>query len=438
MDLDLLRKLYLKENLTQKEIADRLNSTVNKIGYLLRTNGIRKDEHFRALTSAKNRDYSEIKRKREETNLRKYGVKNVFESKEWQTLAHNNQRKKNEGKLAFNTKKQKETLLKKYGVDNISKLKSTKIKREKTNLEKYGIPYPILSEESQRKAFENNGVTISKTNKKWQKFLKKETGLDFQLEKGHFDLVYKNLAIDINPTVTHNSTFSYAYTTGRIKENKPLSRNYHYKRYLKAKKQGYFLISVFDWYEPNKIIDLIKSKLNLCSNVVYARNCEIKKVNKKEEKEFLEAYHLQNYIPSKVCLGLYYNNELVQLASFGKPRFRKNYDWELLRTCSKYDFVIKGGFSKLLSSFKKENSGRIISYENLNISQIDGEYCPPAGYWVKKDKVISANSVLIKGASRMIGDNNFEKYPKGMENNEIMIKEGFVKVYDCGSNLVEL
>jgi DNA ligase (NAD+) len=43
------------------------------------------------------------------------------------------------------------------------------------------------------------------------------------------------------------------------------------------------------------------------------------KVSIEEEKEFLNNYHLQGYIKSNICLGVYYNNELIATQSFSKP-----------------------------------------------------------------------------------------------------------------------
>ncbi|QXO06016.1 hypothetical protein [Campylobacter phage CJLB-10] len=66
-----------------------------------------------------------------------------------------------------------------------------------------------------------------------------------------------------------------------------------------------------------------------------ARKCILKQVSKSEEKEFLNKNHLQGFTGSSICYGLYFNNELVCLMSFGKPRFTNKYDWELIRLCTK-------------------------------------------------------------------------------------------------------
>ena len=53
-----------------------------------------------------------------------------------------------------------------------------------------------------------------------------------------------------------------------------------------------------------------------------------------------------------VCLGLIHEGELVQIMTFGKPRYNKNYQWELLRLCTNSDYNVLGGASKLFKNFK--------------------------------------------------------------------------------------
>ena len=76
-------------------------------------------------------------------------------------------------------------------------------------------------------------------------------------------------------------------------------------------------------------------------------------------------YHLQSTCRGqKIRLGLYYNNQLVSLMTFGKSRFNKNCEYELLRYCSHYNVV--GGAEKLFKHFINEyKPSSIVSYSNL-------------------------------------------------------------------------
>ena len=114
---------------------------------------------------------------------------------------------------------------------------------------------------------------------------------------------------------------------------------YHRDKTLLAKENGIQLIHIWEWELVNdelwdKLSNWVLNLLNAHKTHIYARKCEVRLVDKNEEKSFLNQYHLQGYQKSMTCLGLYYNNELVQLMSFCKRRFNKNYQYELLRLCT--------------------------------------------------------------------------------------------------------
>ena len=52
----------------------------------------------------------------------------------------------------------------------------------------------------------------------------------------------------------------------------------------------------------------------------------------------------------------------------------------------------------------------------------------PACHWVRKKEHYTDNLLRQQGADRLIGTS----YGKGTNNEEIMLNEGFVKVFDCG------
>ena len=109
-----------------------------------------------------------------------------------------------------------------------------------------------------------------------------------------------------------------------------------------------------------------------------ASKLEIRDVSRLEEREFLDKYHYQGYIASKVCRGLYSGDELLCLMSFGTPRYNKKYHWELLRLCTKDDCQVYGGASKLLKDFRNSYSGSIISY--CNKSKFSGKVYESIGF----------------------------------------------------------
>lgn len=92
-----------------------------------------------------------------------------------------------------------------------------------------------------------------------------------------------------------------------------------------------------------------------------ASKLTLKEVSKEEEKDFLNKYHYQGFVSSLFCYGLYDKDELIELMSFGRPRYNFKYDWELLRLCTKKDCQVYGGASKL---YKARPTGTMVSYCN--------------------------------------------------------------------------
>ena len=59
-------------------------------------------------------------------------------------------------------------------------------------------------------------------------------------------------------------------------------------------------------------------------------------VNTKDKGIFLEKNHIQGKVGSSVNIGLYHQDKLVSLMTFGKPRMDKVYEYELLRFCNEW------------------------------------------------------------------------------------------------------
>lgn len=273
----------------------------------------------------------------------------------------------------------------------------------------YGTTNKSLTERLQ-----NNGISV-------------ET--EFQIEDMQYDLhiVGTNILIDINPTYTHNAI-------GNHQEPDGLTPNYHANKTAVAAVNGYRVIHIWDWDDIDKIIQLISPKTK-----IYARNCELRRVSKAEYQEFTSRYHLQG--PTKgfsLCLGLYYNDMLIEIMSWGKPRFNKNYEYELLRLCSHSEYKIVGGAEKLFKhSLSILNPTSIISY--CDLSKFSGEVYSRLG--MKLLRINSPQKVWSRGNERVLSttlghlgyDGLFKtSYGKSTANEKLMIEHGWLPVYDCG------
>ena len=257
---------------------------------------------------------------------------------------------------------------------------------------------------------------------------------EFGVETKIFDFKIDNVLIEINPTYTHNSTWNHYNDEG-------IPKDYHYRKSQIAFNNNYNCVHIFDWDDKNKIANSFIFK-----NPIYARKCNIKEIDKKCCDDFLNRYHFQNTCRGQnIKLGLYYNNELIQIMTFGKPRYNKNYEWELLRLCTKFGYKVIGGAEKLFKYFiKNYNPKSIISY--CDNSKFKGDvynrlsmkflrFNKPTKHWYneKLNIHITHNLLSQRGFDQLLGD-KFGVYGKGIRNEDLMLSHGFVVIYDCGQS----
>jgi hypothetical protein len=113
------------------------------------------------------------------------------------------------------------------------------------------------------------------------------------------------------------------------------------------------------------------------NNKIFARKTLCKEISKQKAYSFLNKYHDMGARGS-ICLGLYYQDNLISVATFSKSSRDKLYNWELIRYCCPQNIYILGGLSKLMKAFSKKYGGDIISYCYLGRS--NGEGYKKAGF----------------------------------------------------------
>lgn len=352
--------------------------------------------------------------------------------------------------------KSKQTMINRYGVDNISKIPevcSRRVetcidkygqmpfntpevyeKQRMTMLEKYGVPYYILTDKFQE---DYKYIRVSKTNSKFGRMLT-DVGIDFELEFRlgikiyDFILPSYKILIEIDPTYTHN-------VFGNHWDRHGMDKMYHVNKSDLANENGYKCIHIFDWEDWSKIISSLSFK-----NRVYARHCNIAEVSKIDADKFLNDNHLQGTCKGQLfCYGLFFNNDLLAIMTFGRPRYNRKYQFELLRLCTKSGYMIPGGASKLFKHFvEQENPESIISY--CDASKFKGSVyqkmgmtylrrTDPSKVWSKGSKKITDNLLRQRGFDQLFNTN----YGKGTSNEELMLAHGWLPVYDCGQLVYE-
>lgn len=434
----------------------------------------------------------EIKEKARQTNLKRYGTEwtcqaESVKSKIQQTFLNNygttSPMKNEEVK-----KKMKDTCIKRYGVDNIKK--SSKIKE--IFLEKYGVEDSNLigkdpqkveiykSPEKLKKYFDDNqGKTLKEISESLgfstyqvgkvlhtyglDEYVGKTIGTSIG-EKSLIDFIKnlvgeenviirdrqticpfeldilipsKKIALEYNGNFWHSDAM-LTYRKRNLTESE--IKRYHLKKTQLCKEKGIRLIHIFEYEwedkEKKRRLENFLTDILLAENRtrVYARNCTIKEIPYKEASSFLEENHLQGKDNSSVRIGLFYNDTLVACMTFCKPRFSKKYDWELSRFVVKSGYSVIGGGGKLLNYFRKNYNGSIISYSD--VAKMTGNLYRALGF--KESEPSEPNYVWIKG-NTVLTRYQTQKHKllklgfEGETEEDIMRKNGFHKVYDCGN-----
>ena len=418
----------------------------------------------------------------QETCLKRFGAKTPLESKVIYNKTVDTVKNKygvaNPFQADFVKEKAKQTLINKYGVENIQKLPQIQKKTQHTMQERYGVKCGMQVRVKNPEIWYNDSALedFIKNGNSGQKWSTYELMSYFNLSDspvqeriGNLNLWgYINqctsssekeitqLLIDLGETVTkfktkdfeidiyiQNKKFgiefngNYWHSTRVRKDYK-----YHLKKSEKAAELGIFVYHVFEYewlYKKERVISQIKNLLGLNTETIYARKCAIKNISPKDEHDFLDKNHIQGDANAKVRLGLFYKDNLVSVMTFGKSRFNKHIEWELVRFCNKRDTTVIGGASKLFKHFVKTyNPNTIISYSD--IAKTKGTLYGILGFktvgraepnyvWVNHNTVMSRyqtqKHILIKQGFGNLG--NTEK--------EIMEARNFAQVYDCGTRV---
>ena len=436
---DKVYELYINQNKTRKETADELGINLSQLLTILNKYNIIKSKDLNqkriAETCLKKYGVSRAwnSEKAKEIRIKKYGKGDAWNSKE-SRLKSSITRAKN--------KKDKFERMNNELLDYLNKNKSPKLIDISKDL---NIPYSTASffiNEFNLKDYVD--YDSSRLETYFKEFLDKYSieyiqndRMQIKPKELDFYIPKVNLAIEINDTASHNSTLSFRNTSNI----RPY--DYHFNKTQLAKEKGIHLIHIFEYEmmdkdKYNKITSYIKSILDIDTTRIYARNCEVKEISSKEAREFLDTHHFQNYASSSIKLGLYYKNELVEVMTFGKPRFNKNYEYELIRLCTSSSYKVIGGSQKLFKYFlNKYNPKSIISY--CDVSKFTGdvyeklgftlvEYTQPNYVWTNYVNTFPRYLTQKHKLKEMFND-----LEEGYTEDSAMMSHGYVKIYDCGN-----
>lgn len=419
----------------------------------------------------------EIKEKAKRTILKKYGVKNTFQSEEIKDKIKNtlinrydvtHPMKDNKIKLKWES-----TVLHRYDVIHPFCLQSSKEKAQKAIIDRYGVNnfshYHLIDilPKIQSQEWWNErsnilevreiiGNSLSNSNlylyahkfrPDWdfkssisqphQRVIDLLNEYQIEYEVNNRSIISPkeldiyipshSLAIEVNGVYWHSELNG--------KDN-----NYHLNKTIACEMKVIQLLQFWDIEIENKwdiVSSIILSKLGIYKEKIGARKCKVIQVSNMVEKYFLNENHLQGYVASSICYGLEFNNELVSLMSFRKPRYNNKAEYELLRFCNKINTTIIGGASKL---FNRRPEGSIITYADRRYS--NGNLYQKLK--MKEQIVSSPNYFYTKDYQTLESRLKYQKHklskllesfnPEQTEW-ENMKANGFDRIWDCG-NLV--
>lgn len=413
-----------------------------------------------------------IKKKTSDRFVEKYGVENpmhveVFKERQQETNKQRYGVKSPLGNIEVRNKGQ-ETLKERYGSSNVMKISSILKQRVETRRKNYYNKDTLakldniswLTSENQKgkgidQIAQELGVSASNLYKHFhanhieiKKNFRSAMENEFAQIFGDFDIIAqdrkqiypyeidlyfadKKIGIEINGAYYHS-------------ESQGKDKNYHLKKTDLATKKGIMLYQFFDWEIQAKkdiIIDLIRHRLGL-NRRIGARTLEIIPLNNKQTHEFYEKNHMQGACHSSINYGLIDDDKtLLAAMSFGKSRFNKKYQWELIRFCSSKGISVIGGASKLLKHFVKNHcsvNDKIVSYCNRRWSDgnlyyklgfsLENRSLPGYYYVTKSGKYVGTRQQWQKHKLKK----RLEGYRKDLSEIENMTNHGFTRVWDCG------
>jgi hypothetical protein len=268
------------------------------------------------------------------------------------------------------------------------------------------------------------------------KFISDELGIPVEMDvsgylygKRHIDIYVPEFSLGIE----YNGLYHHSVKSlGEVN----FHRDDHIKKTISAENNGIQLLHFTDddWKSRGDIVrSMIRSKLNKTERI-FARKCSVVEISKNDCDKFLNETNLYGPSRCSVRLGLVHMCELVAVMTFS---IYKKY-CKLERFSSKLDTTVVGGFSKLLSRFRKMNRMEIRCVVNRATSNghslfINGLTLNSVGYPVgtynNSSSCVSWVGCNVTQCKRFLG----VKYRPELSPDENMYNSGYKLYFDCGN-----
>jgi hypothetical protein len=245
----------------------------------------------------------------------------------------------------------------------------------------------------------------------------------------------ENLGIELNGLYYH----------GEICGGK--KRNYHLNKTQRCATHGITLLHVLDieWINKRDIVQsILLNKIKASkSNGLHGRNCIVREISPRESNEFLIKNHIQGEDKSSVRIGLYHNDEIVSVLTFGKNRFSKETEWEMYRFCSNIHTHVRGGLDKMFSYFvSMYKPSSILTFSDRRY--FDGSVYGKIGFKFVGVTPPNYHYFKINDHKTVFGSRNkfqkhklsslLETFDSSLTEWENMQLNGYDRIWDCGSS----
>lgn len=377
---------------------------------------------------------NEIKSKIKKTMLERYGVETPFESDIIKQKAKETLKKRYgsccPGQACISNESLKilddpflfANLVSEYTVKEISEILNVNLTTVYDRIHRFNLESVIRKTsylELEIKSFIENIQCVFLSN---SRSIISPKELDFYLPE------YK-LAIEMNGDYWHS-------------HEKLQDVNYHYNKWQRCQEQGIQLIQILesDWNQSaDKFKSLILSCLGKKPRGDPARKCQIRQIDAKTARPFLDQYHLQGFVSGTSHWGAYDSrDQLVAVMTFGWTRGSKQSRRFELKRWVTDNQSHAGLFSKTFKFAQKTlNFDQAVSfsandwftgdvYEKCGFMK--GKQLPPSYSYLYKNK----KAYLSNFTKQRIKERFPEIYDENLTEREMMENLSIPRIYDSG------
>lgn len=498
-DKDWLYEQYVVNNKTIKEIAElggsgisvvsrwvnefELKRTMSGASDIVKNKKKKFEETCESKYGVKNVMQSfEIKQKQENTMLERYGVSRPLQRQEFLDKFEETCLNKFGHKTPLQNEsirqKSKDTLMAKHGFENPMQIKKFREKAEETNLKKYGTRFPAQNQEIKEKSIQayNNSNGVYYLEKYWSKrnladefnvslyylghWLRSQKNLNEEAIKNWIEsydgsltnieeIFSKNYKIKKwdkkfdkkkYPSLNYRPDFKLSdkialNTDGLYWHSESnVSKKYHYNMRKDYEELGLQVIQFYSDEIENKT-EIVKSmadaKLGIFSNRIFGRKTQLKSLSKVDARAFFQKNHIMAAGPNAKYIGLYFNESLVSAMSY---RNLKN-GLKIDRFCSSLGTQVIGGFGKLFSFIKKNESYKRIDYW-VDLRYGTGTFLEKFGFTICRETLGWKWTDNFKSYNRLKCRANMDS--RNLSQAEHAKELKLTKIFDAGQRLWQL